>query len=104
MNTLSKFHEILLVGTGIKMALYHGRREISRYFPVFGVILLLIKRGHIYIFIFVPVWQKNNMSLTPVSQVNCRNFGPKQHKFYLGLSVDKRLEHGQAWQNTTLEK
>ena len=32
-------------------------------------ILLLIKRGHIYIFIFVPVWQKNNMSLTPVSQV-----------------------------------
>ena len=33
-------------------------------------ILLLIKRGHIYIFIFVPVWQKSNKSLTPVSQVN----------------------------------
>ena len=23
----------------------------------------------IYIFIFVPVWQKNNMCLTPVSQI-----------------------------------
>ena len=28
------------------------------------------------IFIFVPVWQKNNKSLTPVSQVNYRNFCP----------------------------
>ena len=42
------------------------------------IILLLIMRGHIYIylFIFVPVWQKNNKSLTPVSQENYRNFCP----------------------------
>ena len=40
------------------------------------LILLLIMRGHMYIFIFVPVWQKNNKSLTPVSQVNYRNFCP----------------------------
>ena len=43
---------------------------------LFRFILLLIMRGHIYIFIFVPVWQKNNKSLTPVSQVNYRNFCP----------------------------
>ena len=57
-----------------------------------AIILLLIMRGHIYIyicpsvplvindiyiFIFVPVWQKNNKSLTPMSQVNYRNFCPK---------------------------
>ena len=70
------------------------------------IILLLIMRGHIYIYIYicpsvllvihdifrsVPVWQKSNMSLTPVSQVNYRNFCPKQSNFNIPLPVDLRL-------------
>ena len=40
-------------------------------------------RSYIYIFIFVPVWQKNNMSLTSVSQVNYLSKPcPTQFKFY----------------------
>ena len=38
------------------------------------------------IFRSVPVWQKSNMSLTPVSRVNYRNFCPKQ--FNIPLPVD----------------
>ena len=99
----------LLIGTiffdAEKRYMYVILRTISSYFPhqkilflskVMPVkiydtsprlsILLLIKRGHIYIYLFrsVPVWQKNNMSLTPVSQANYQNFCPKQFNFKFG--------------------
>ena len=54
------------------------------------------------IFRSVPVWQKSNMSLTPVSQVNYRNFCPKQSNFSIPLPVDLRL-HMDRQQMKTLE-
>ena len=43
---------------------------------------------NIYIFRSVPVWQKNNISLTPVSQANYQNFCPKQSNLNFGFPVD----------------
>ena len=61
----------------------HCRDNTTKSFLVLGKI-------YIYIFLFrsVPVWQKNNISLTPVSQANYQNFCPKQSNFNFGLPVD----------------
>ena len=61
MNILPKFHEFLLVGTCLKTVLYHGWREISRYFLVFGVISRKLTHfAPLFLFIFYCLHQYKN--------------------------------------------